>query len=433
MTLAPDSSDAAQRAHAARLNRTCVLRATEVSRVHAYLDAQLATAMQPPALGAAQAHLFSPLPVFVAAADLEQMRVIAAAIARVTRLSGYQRCALLSAGLPETRVSTTGGLMLGFDFHLTPSGPRLIEINTNAGGALLNTAMLRAATGAIDAALATPVESDPSAAEERIARTFFAESSRLHPGAVLRRVAIIDDDPGSQFLAAEFQLFARLLERHGVSTVITDPETLRLKGQQLLCADGPIDLVYNRLTDFELAAPEHRLLRSAAAAGVIVSPNPEAHALFANKRNLALLSNPALLRAWGADETAVDLLTRAIPATEVVRAEAADTLWARRSALFFKPARGFGSRGTYRGDKLTRQTFAAIMAGDYVSQQRVPPGERAIDMASARSLKFDLRLYAYDGIPLLFAARLYQGQTTNFRTPEGGFAPVYVPTMTALG
>jgi hypothetical protein len=27
---------------------------------------------------------------------------------------------------------------------------------------------------------------------------------------------------------------------------------------------------------------------------------------------------------------------------------------------------------------------------------------------------------------LLLAARLYQGQTTNFRTPGGGFAPVVV-------
>jgi hypothetical protein len=26
---------------------------------------------------------------------------------------------------------------------------------------------------------------------------------------------------------------------------------------------------------------------------------------------------------------------------------------------------------------------------------------------------------------LLAAARLYQGQTTNFRTPRGGFAPVF--------
>ena len=27
-----------------------------------------------------------------------------------------------------------GAFMMGFDFHLTESGPRLIEINTNAGG-----------------------------------------------------------------------------------------------------------------------------------------------------------------------------------------------------------------------------------------------------------------------------------------------------------
>jgi len=26
---------------------------------------------------------------------------------------------------------------------------------------------------------------------------------------------------------------------------------------------------------------------------------------------------------------------------------------------------------------------------------------------------------------LLYAARMYQGQTTNFRTPGGGFAPVF--------
>ena len=31
---------------------------------------------------------------------------------------------------------------------------------------------------------------------------------------------------------------------------------------------------------------------------------------------------------------------------------------------------------------------------------------------------------AYRGEALLYAARMYQGQTTNFRTPGGGFAPV---------
>jgi len=44
----------------------------------------------------------------------------------------------------------------------------------------------------------------------------------------------------------------------------------------------------------------------------------------------------------------------------------------------------------------------------------------------AERRKTDIRLYTYDGQILLTAARLYQGQTTNFRTPGGGFAPVFV-------
>jgi signal transduction histidine kinase len=34
--------------------------------------------------------------------------------------------------------------------------------------------------------------------------------------------------------------------------------------------------------------------------------------------------------------------------------------------------------------------------------------------------------YVCDGQVQSLAARLYSGQTTNFRTPGGGFAPVYV-------
>jgi hypothetical protein len=40
--------------------------------------------------------------------------------------------------------------------------------------------------------------------------------------------------------------------------------------------------------------------------------------------------------------------------------------------------------------------------------------------------KTDARLYVYDGEILLTAARLYEGQATNFRTPGSGFAPVFV-------
>jgi hypothetical protein len=39
--------------------------------------------------------------------------------------------------------------------------------------------------------------------------------------------------------------------------------------------------------------------------------------------------------------------------------------------------------------------------------------------------KLDVRLYTYAGEVLLAVARLYQGQTSNFRTPGGGFAPAF--------
>jgi hypothetical protein len=55
----------------------------------------------------------------------------------------------------------------------------------------------------------------------------------------------------------------------------------------------------------------------------------------------------------------------------------------------------------------------------------VRPSERTIWLdGETVKRKIDVRLYTYDGRPLLAAARLYQGQTTNMRTAGGGFAPV---------
>jgi len=93
-------------------------------------------------------------------------------------------------------------------------------------------------------------------------------------------------------------------------------------------------------------------------------------------------------------------------------------LWARRRQLFFKPAVGYGSKAAYRGDKLTRRVFEEILAGDYVAQALVPPSSRQLQVDDvAVNLKLDLRNYVYDGRVQLVAARLWQGQTTNFRTP----------------
>ena len=135
------------------------------------------------------------------------------------------------------------------------------------------------------------------------------------------------------------------------------------------------------------------------------------------------------------DEATVAILGAGVPHTEAVSPARADDLWARRRQLFFKPASGFGSRGTYRGDKLTRRVFGEILAGDYIAQALVPPSERRLEVEGAPvDLKMDLRNYVYRGEVQLVTARLYQGQTTNFRTPGGGFAPVLaVPCQVSGG
>jgi len=156
---------------------------------------------------------------------------------------------------------------------------------------------------------------------------------------------------------------------------------------------------------------------------VVVSPHPRAHAVYADKRNLSLLCDRNFLSTTGLDPSSVELLLAAVPTTIRVTRTNRDALWERRRQLFFKPAAGFGSKASYRGDKLTLRVWEQIGQGEYVAQEIVRPSERHVATASA-PLKVDLRCYAYHGAVLLYAARMYQGQTTNFRTPGGGFAPV---------
>ena len=159
---------------------------------------------------------------------------------------------------------------------------------------------------------------------------------------------------------------------------------------------------------------------------MVVTPNPHNHALLADKRNLSLLSDPAILEAWGLEPTHLAQLS-SIPRTILVTPGNANELWKSRKGLFFKPTGGHGGKAVYRGDKVTRGVWAEIERGGYVAQTLVKPSERMISIDEGiQARKMDVRLYTYDGQVLLVAARLYQGQTTNFRSPGGGFAPVFV-------
>jgi hypothetical protein len=248
----------------------------------------------------------------------------------------------------------------------------------------------------------------------------------VRAGEALRTVAIVDDDPHGQYLYPEFLLYQHLFEQAGWSARICDAARLGHRAGALEADGRRIDLVYNRLTDFYFAEPRHSALREAYEGGVaVITPHPAAHAHWADKRLLAWLRDAPLLEAAGLDADERAHLLRSIPPTEIVDRAAADDLWRRRKGLFFKPVDGYGSKAAYRGDKLTRSTFEHILAHRYVAQAVAPTSTRRVVVEGQESdLRVDVRNFCNHGSTWLRAARLYRGQTTNFRTPGGGFAPV---------
>jgi hypothetical protein len=413
-----------------RLNQECFCIGADVDRLRAWLQQDLAQRGLTRPIVETHPHLFSALPVFVSREHVTQMQQVVRAVESVIALPAYRSAALVRAPAIARTAAAPRGVFFGYDFHLGNAGPQLIEINTNAGGALLNAELGRAQRACCDEVrqlVTGPV--DVAALENRIHAMFLEEWRLARGDAPLARVAIVDESPAQQYLYPEFLLFQRLFQARGITAVVGDPAELEFRAGELRHGGERVDLVYNRLTDFYFERPEHVALRQAYLTGAaVVTPHPYAHALYANKRNLALLGDEQQLRAWGAAEGTIRTLPSGIPATRAVAPADAERLWNERKHLFFKPASGFGSRGSYRGDKLTRGAFAEILEGDYVAQALVPPSERLLREADvARALKMDLRNYVYNGEVQLIAARLYQGQTTNLRTPGGGFAPVFYP------
>jgi hypothetical protein len=362
-------------------------------------------------------YVFAAAPVFITELQLQQMKAVIAAVEEVV-------------GVPE--LQTELGVFYGYDYHLNEQGTHLIEVNTNAGGGFLLDVLIRSQR---EATLygAAPVHASTCSAraeidlEQAFITMFRNEWRQVRGDLPLKTVAIVDEQPEAQYMYPEFLLVQRVFARAGVTAFIADPSALQARDDGLYCEGQRVDLVYNRLTDFSLQQYPH--LRSAwEKRQVVLTPNPAHHQRYADKRKLALFSDPAALRAQGVSQAGIEALSAGVPHTKIVDSADAAQWWAERKQWFFKPVSGYGSKGAYRGDKLTKRVFEEIMQADYIAQRLALPGERKVCLAGLepQSLKYDVRCYVYDGSIQLIAARLYQGQTTNFRTPGGGFALVRV-------
>jgi hypothetical protein len=426
-----ESAASAAIARAEELNRWCHCISVDTQLLERALESGPGTAGMYAALMRTHPTLFSASSVFLAREHLVHMQAVIEAVESVVHSVPFGEWAFSLAPTVARQDHGPRGVFLGYDFHVGHTGPQLIEINTNAGGALLNAALARAQQACcVEVSAVVHQPCDAGGVEEGFVAMFRAEWQAQRGAAPLRRIAIVDERPDEQYLFPEFLLFQQLFRNAGIDALIADPRALRYEQGELAVDGAGIDLVYNRLTDFMLAGDDCTALRAAYEDGAaVVTPNPHIYACYADKRHLTVLSDTERLRDWGINADTVELLAASVPRTIMVSAESAAALWQGRKQFFFKPVDGYGGKAAYRGDKLTRGTWEQILTRPYVAQHVVPPSERTIVVDGQEvPLKLDVRNYVYDRRVQLVAARLYRGQTTNFRTAGGGFAPVFTQT-----
>ena len=361
-------------------------------------------------------NLFSTAVINLPATVDQEIKLVIQTLEQIFNLPAYQS---LITKTDNCFNPGTPGVFMSYDFHLSPDGPKLIEINTNAGGSAFANLLYLAGESLLQGK-----DSNRQPWEETVLAMFQHEWQLKRGKAPLQRIAIVDAHPETQPFYPEFLIFKAIFKSHGIDAIIIDPSELILKNKKLVFQDSVIDLVYNRLTDFLLQEPQHEVLYTAYQKDyVVLTPHPYAYTRYANKRNLSWLSDTELLTSWGTKPEAVEVLQRVIPPTINVDSRQSEALWEDRKKLFFKPASSFGGKGAFRGSKITRNTFATIMQQNYIAQNYAPPSEISLKVDDQEeTFKMDIRYYVYQDQILNKVARLYQGQVTNFRSYGGGFA-----------
>jgi hypothetical protein len=210
------------------LNQHCFCKTLNPERLRAQLEVEPSLMGLAKNMATSHPHLFSSTAVFVTAEVVRAIASAVQAIERVMALPTWRVQALTTAGPVAQADHGPLGVFMGYDFHISPTGPQLIEINTNAGGALLNTALVRAQTACCAAMdMALNGYRDLGTLEADFLAMFQSEWKLQRPNQILRTIAIVDDAPAEQYLAPEFQLFKHLFAHHGFQSVVADAADLQ--------------------------------------------------------------------------------------------------------------------------------------------------------------------------------------------------------------
>ncbi len=301
-------------------------------------------------------------------------------------------------------------VLMGFDFHLTASGPKLIEINNNAGGLYLGRDAAQN-----DCWIPQPdVPELEGALEDRLATMFDPR---------WRTMVIMDEQVERQFMYPEMCAYARLLQRSGRKAWVVSPEALHLTSQGLMYQQQRIDAIYNRHTDFYLESEALADVRRAYEAGLVaLNPHPRSYALIGDKSRMVDWWREGWLESC-VDAGILTLIRAVVPETHRLDEMNADEAWRMRKELVFKPAARHGGKGVVLGKSMSRKRFASLESDDTVVQQLVPPSSV---MIRGQEMKLDIRMYMHGSQLIALAGRVWRGQVTNFRQPGSGWVALAI-------
>jgi len=368
----------------------------------------------------------SPHKIEISKSSFSQIKSIVKAIFEVRNILDEQnKLHTTDQEILDFRTSQYSVLM-GYDFHLTQDGtPKLIEINTNAAFALLGDVL-------------GDFHGLPQMGKKPFSDIIF-ESFQTEfqlsgcPATDTVHCAIVDDNVYEQKTFFEFLMYQQLFTDWGWPTKIVEPQDLIYDPDQskLLAKDGQkINLIYNRYCDFLLSQPQAvSMRRSYFNKSCCVSPHPREYLLLADKNRLIDLSQPEFLDSLPLKDSTIQTILNALPKTFHVRNwKDPLLLWKERKSYFFKPTMSYGGKAVYNGKSISKKVFEVISQDDFIAQQTVPPSTVEINTAEGKleKYKYDLRVFVYKDSIQLTIARLYQGQLTNMRSPDGGCASVVV-------
>lgn len=363
---------------------------------------------------AAETSLAMASPVAISRLDFEQMLEFSRLVFGLKDNAAY--LAELKDMLPAAASIKTGwpSVLMGFDFHLTPDGPRLIEINNNAGGLYIGQGHWLPQPELSQQEWADGGSALPTSLQDRLAAMF---------PEVWQSIAIMDEDVEQQYMYPEMCAYADLLRLHGRQVFLVSPANLKAGPDGLSCEGIHIDAIYNRHTDFYLESQELAHIRMAYEQGkVVLNPHPRSYALIGDKSRMVDWWQPGLLEAC-LDEDAARLIRRITPETRRLLDMDREKAWEDRKNWVFKPAARHGGKGVLLGRAMSRKRFDSLDVADTIVQQLVPASE--VDI-SGHTMKLDIRLYMHGADLIALAGRVWRGQVTNFREPGSGWVALAI-------